>query len=547
MPPSFFSKLVKTGGHNRDATRSPSPTSPTAGKHPIISISRPSTHRPSDSLTSQRGDTDNESINPNVTVIPPSPRTSDMSMSSTVSTPKSGRSIEDMNEGTKQKPSRRQHTLSLGNHPIPPVSPNEDDAVTPTPSRPNMSARETTVRPLSHSSSTGNLREQAGNDQPQHPRSATVATNFERQQQQDLRRTPSLQSNKSTKSNRSGLRIKLGRDKSEMPSQPKSAHHRAATSPANSTGTLDPTSEDGSLSMSPIVESPTKISPTNTLPDVGPSKHALSASATVPSIPQSSLLAAPDNSDTVSVYSVSSTTKKRKLFRRLSTKESTPVSPGLNSAGATGSSKSPKRKNTGLAGALAASGLAMANPMVSMPQISPAEIIARDERMSATVSTAASGGAHRSRTSIDRTRSSRSRQPSLSMSYPASEFSDRDSFVSGLDNGSDEDDDLDLDVDDIPVTGFAVASARRNLEFHEMFPAVPEGDYLIEGTSCCSYIYVPLCNRHGAAYASVVLLLTWLDQIMAAHCNARFLYKAACIYRRTTCASMPIYLGGSRT
>ena len=31
------------------------------------------------------------------------------------------------------------------------------------------------------------------------------------------------------------------------------------------------------------------------------------------------------------------------------------------------------------------------------------------------------------------------------------------------------------------LTGFAVASARRNQEFHEMFPSIPEGDYLIEG------------------------------------------------------------------
>jgi hypothetical protein len=33
----------------------------------------------------------------------------------------------------------------------------------------------------------------------------------------------------------------------------------------------------------------------------------------------------------------------------------------------------------------------------------------------------------------------------------------------------------------IPVTGFAVASTKRNQDFHEMFPTVPEGDYLIEG------------------------------------------------------------------
>lgn len=60
-------------------------------------------------------------------------------------------------------------------------------------------------------------------------------------------------------------------------------------------------------------------------------------------------------------------------------------------------------------------------------------------------------------------------------------------------NGEGSDDDLDLDEDedddddesdfgdDLPVHGFAVASNRRNSEFHSMFPSVDEGDYLIEG------------------------------------------------------------------
>jgi len=49
---------------------------------------------------------------------------------------------------------------------------------------------------------------------------------------------------------------------------------------------------------------------------------------------------------------------------------------------------------------------------------------------------------------------------------------------------SDSDDDLGLNVDDIPVTGFAVASNKRNAEFHENFPWIPEGDYLIEDYGC---------------------------------------------------------------
>ncbi|KDQ10374.1 hypothetical protein BOTBODRAFT_494879 [Botryobasidium botryosum FD-172 SS1] len=40
---------------------------------------------------------------------------------------------------------------------------------------------------------------------------------------------------------------------------------------------------------------------------------------------------------------------------------------------------------------------------------------------------------------------------------------------------------LSFDQIDIPVTGFAVASSKRNADFHELFPSVAEGDYLIEG------------------------------------------------------------------
>lgn len=46
----------------------------------------------------------------------------------------------------------------------------------------------------------------------------------------------------------------------------------------------------------------------------------------------------------------------------------------------------------------------------------------------------------------------------------------------------DSPDALSFDEDDIPVTGFAVASSKRNADFHELFPDIEEGDYLIEGT-----------------------------------------------------------------
>ncbi|WWD22486.1 hypothetical protein CI109_106979 [Kwoniella shandongensis] len=49
----------------------------------------------------------------------------------------------------------------------------------------------------------------------------------------------------------------------------------------------------------------------------------------------------------------------------------------------------------------------------------------------------------------------------------------------------DDDEDSDSDIgDDLPVTGFAVASNRRNADFHALFPTVDEGDYLIEDYGC---------------------------------------------------------------
>ena len=120
-------------------------------------------------------------------------------------------------------------------------------------------------------------------------------------------------------------------------------------------------------------------------------------------------------------------------------------------------------------------------------------------------------------------------------------------YYSGLessDDGSGDDssdeagsglEDLDLGEDDIPVTGFAVASARRNQEFHEMFPNIPEGDYLIEGAcpfSATEVILVSLCVN------GVII------QTTDVRCNARSSFKAGCTYPRTTFVSTPTYSVG---
>lgn len=82
--------------------------------------------------------------------------------------------------------------------------------------------------------------------------------------------------------------------------------------------------------------------------------------------------------------------------------------------------------------------------------------------------------------------------------------------------GSEDDSEEAIDVegiDHLPVTGFAVASNRRNTEFHALFPTVDEGDYLIEGM--CTVIalghwltlhprlWLRACKGHPCPWASL--------------------------------------------
>ena len=189
--------------------------------------------------------------------------------------------------------------------------------------------------------------------------------------------------------------------------------------------------------------------------------------------------------------------------------------------------RSSSRKPTGLASAIAASGLAMANPTLSpthIAQISPPSIISPQQSVSSatskksagsppymSISPAQSSTSQKTRRSVELSpkmlkpkksingmsmKSAKSRQRKSSVSVNSDNGSEyyaavgdelRPEYYSGLGSsdedgsGSELDSDLELGDDDIPVTGFAVASNKRNADFHELFPTVPEGDYLIEG------------------------------------------------------------------
>ncbi|KAH9885421.1 hypothetical protein C8Q73DRAFT_749210 [Cubamyces lactineus] len=256
------------------------------------------------------------------------------------------------------------------------------------------------------------------------------------------------------------------------PPQSSSRHDRSLSAPSSPPANA----ENGPV----LVESPTGLThPASDYPSIN---RTMTPSVTTPSM--GSTLLVPDNSDAVSISSLgSATSKKRRPWRRSSNASSNqPRSATIGPTVSVGSNKSPPRKGTaatGLASALAASGLAMANPGINLPPISPAEV-------------SSSGGAAsgRPRRSLDTPKTSPgARSRGTSINYGASDYSDRESFHSGQDGYSDEDgssdsDELDLDPDDIPVTGFAVASNKRNQDFHELFPTVPEGDYLIEDYGC---------------------------------------------------------------
>ncbi|CDO76479.1 hypothetical protein BN946_scf184615.g5 [Trametes cinnabarina] len=482
-------------------------------------------------LSAGAGYESSDSGGPNVTVIPPSPNVSENSIplpdhhhhhhhqhhannndpdyfnSSSTRT----RTASDTTPG--QHPITTKHTRSAesesspGNHrrlqSLPAMSPSpqpssahnnnmspslsDDGLTTPTPS-----GRTTFVPPVppipstsssSNSSSTahgsmagdpsksprsrnGSLSSKQHRQQQKAARAATVAEDA--QQHQHLQTPKELRHQSSNRSIRSKLSIMLpSRDTSHTPTQASSRHDRSLSAPAS-----PPVGSENGLVL---VESPTGLThPTN-----DSINRTLTASATTPSV--GSTLLVPDNSDAVSISSLgSATSKKRRPWRRGSNASArTPRSATIGPTASAGSNKSPSRRGTtaagGLASALAASGLAMANPGFSLPP--------------PTADSMFNGGASaagRARRSLD-TPGRRSR--SASINYGASDYSDRESFHSGNEvysdeEGSDDSDDLDLDPEDIPVTGFAVASNKRNQDFHELFPTVPEGDYLIDDYGC---------------------------------------------------------------
>lgn len=399
-------------------------------------------------------------------VIPPSPR----------DTKYSGSDLDDDNSSRRSRKESVQERRSV-DKPNPALSFStspeagapefrEDQLPTPQPGRPGTASRPSPLdrndtivpaRKLTPASSTGNLRQFV--EQASHSDLGNMLLG-------GSLNGKGVERSGSVKSNRSQT----------IPVPPNPYHGRAATSP-NFDGT-----EEAPPPM-PISESPTAMRLTASPPSSPTPDSSMHINRTQTLNPTLLVPGGGKDSDSASIIS------KKKGWRK----------PSLNSQ---------SKKPTGLAAAIAASGMAMANPVVSQQMstqmqqqqqqmsptsTSPPKLPSKDVNGSPTRHKK-HNGRHVASASVasvvsgtSNTHPHRSRQASVSHSN-GGENSDGmyDSGLEGYGDSDEEEDSEDDDLlndlrEDIPVTGFAVASNKRNADFHELFPSIPEGDYLIEG------------------------------------------------------------------
>ncbi|KAG6895191.1 hypothetical protein C0992_002686 [Termitomyces sp. T32_za158] len=505
MAPNFLTKLVNKANsstHTRDRSDSSarssvsrSGVSPSASPAPPITSRAPSpipatpvtpaaTQKEGDKMpiptftrTNVDGENDSgadsDSTFPSVTIVPPSPMLghSDLSPSNSdtsLAHPAIHRTDGVINGNMINGSSGRNRTTSCS---ASRTSSNtaDEDLVTPTTARPRTTSSNS-VEDITRTESTKSVKSPSrpvtpGADQPLSPMPFKIIGTS-----QEVRKQPS---------NRS-----LNR-----PPPVKIEHLAASASPPRASSD----SQDAVLtSRANLVESPTSLQPPEyPSPSGSQSPPKLTTSPTTSSV----YLSSPRrDTDSASIISSTGTNKEKKRPWRRSTAQ---------------------RKPTGLASAIAASSLAMANhSLTSATQAQFAAAAAsgaaqspqsRPPRKLSSASTtyvsppASLSSRHHKTKSNELSPSNKSirsrRNGSISINgddrseyYPSE---DRPDYYSGLEESSegsqdDSDDNLDdLDLgDDIPVTGFAVASNKRNADFHELFPSIPEGDYLIDDYGC---------------------------------------------------------------
>ncbi|KAH9841979.1 uncharacterized protein C8Q71DRAFT_885522 [Rhodofomes roseus] len=475
MAPNFLSKFVNRSPSNSISTRSPadSRSSSPASAHkvpPSITI---------DSAISNRLDSTNARLRRHTTIGSSSPSLtgSTESFPMVTAVPPSPRSVKygsDLNDGDSTRSPRTlsdgQDGVSNGNGSAKrvPLSTSTNGSVTavddsglatPTPAttRTTFSDAQMSERSLAHSRSAGNLRKSPSRKSPtgQNSRAQTLIEEHspEKEKGRDRSRSRSPRLSLSKKASKAKL-LNPESPRSRKNSTKGGKHDRAASVPSlpvtniHTPPPLPPSvtvTDDGTLTTSPV---------SSEFPSGPPNTSVSGRYNAVPPLPPISVnLLVPGNSDAASMYSVDSATRGKKVWSRKArsgsgNSQTTPTSSAL--------SLSPKRKGTakGIAGAIAAYGLAMGMGMTPVPPMDLSQL----PPTPGTTSALSSRG-HRPRRSSDMSRGGRGGR-------------------SGLE---DMDDDLDLDADGVPVTGFAVASNKHYQDFHELFPSAPEGDYLIEG------------------------------------------------------------------
>ncbi|KAG9313871.1 hypothetical protein JVU11DRAFT_4639 [Chiua virens] len=445
MPSNFFSKLVKNTQAPQSTTVNGRPPSDEQGiVSPTYSRRYPQTisHPPSmESHLSPYGDAALSSSDGSVKigVIPPSPTPTDSDLSVHASAYRP--SIEQVHQAalTQHRRVRSQdrerhipdrHEVSLAARPTSDITFLTDETeLTPTPGRLNQTpdwasthsgSPTTSSRPLSPASSTGNLK---GFIDKQGSRSFSLQS-----PQKFVKEKSSKRSMRGTAQPPPPLNVEQSRTdtRNAIDIQHQASRHN----------------DSSPLLPNTLVESPTSFASRKAQPQ--------------------ELRAALSDGDTKSVRSATSSRSKKTNGRRSST-------------------------------ARKASGTTFGAPMSAslVPPVPPLPPPVSGSRSTLSVNGIKQAGdppqPARSRTlqsepmlSPPRTVSPRS--PNMSLSR--SDLSDGDTFASSGDDSGSSSDELDLNEQDIPVTGFAVASNKRNADFHELFPNIPEGDYLIEDYGC---------------------------------------------------------------
>ncbi|KAG5641634.1 hypothetical protein DXG03_004557 [Asterophora parasitica] len=444
--------------------RSPSPNPKPLQRPKVAEMPRIPTFITTNADGEDEAGGDSDSTFPSVTVVPPSPMLNDQRDLSRSNSESSLGSSAKSNDASPSRPIRGR-TTAYDDH---------DEVSTPTTPTPRQRApSKASQRPRTPSNVSLSRRPSStSRSRPATPVSSSSAAPM---------LGPSAEIRKQS-SNRS-----LNR-----PPPVNVNHSRAATTPAPQSA--DPVDSNGQVAVytsdiSPIVESPKAMNtPEFPLPASSPPRYTSpSASSTYLMSPSRD----PDSASIISSTNTNATNKdkdKKRPWRRSTV----------------------SRKPTGLASAIAASSLAIANHSLTAAQQahfsaaaaagqpSPRKMSTSSGSPPYTSPNASTSSRHMKNKSVElsphSSRSARSPRRMSIHSDNASEYynDDRPDYYSGLEDSSDGGDsssgdgleDLDLGEDDIPVTGFAVASNKRNADFHELFPSIPEGDYLIDDYGC---------------------------------------------------------------